>query len=396
MRDVAIVGVGMHPWGRFPGKPFVHMGVEAALDALADAGMDWREIQGLVSGMWVWGSLSGLNPGPLVAQALGQTGIPIINVFSMCATGLDSVRCAYQMVASGERDIVMAIGLDKSPEGFLAYAANQIHVDPYDTDTIRWRNVGLTNPAYWAMQCRKRMEEFGTTASDLAKVKVACSKHAALNPRAVFRKVFSEADVLNAPMVCDPLTLLMMCAVRDGAAAAILCSAEKARAFKAQPVLIAGTGHGSPLYGDPQIAPGVVAAPCPGSAPILSESYCAARMAFAQAGIGPREVDFLELPDNSVWHYLHYPELLGMCEPGEMDHLVRTGQTMIGGRLPINPSGGFTSFGEAVGAQGLAQLCEIVWQLRGEAGDRQVQGARVGMGQTYGMLGNSASIILKR
>ncbi len=395
MREVAIIGVGMHPWGRFPNKTFVDMGVDAALEALRDADMQWTDIQGVAAGIWVWGSLSGLNPGPLVAQALGNTGIPIVNVFTQCATATDCMRTAYQMVASGERDVVMAIGLDKSPEGFLNFAANQIRPDPNDTDTVRWKMVGLTNPAYWALECRKRMEQFGTTELDLARVKVACSKNGALNPRAYYRKVFTEEEVLNSPMLCDPLRLYMVCTVRDGAVAVILCSADKATRYASKPVIIAGTGHGSPLYGDSQIAPGLVSAPSPGRTPVISESWVAARMAFQHAGVGPEDIDFIELPDNSSWHYLHYPELLGFCEPGQMESLVRDGATAVNGRLPINPSGGLASFGEAVGATGLAQVCEVVWQLRGQAGARQVEGTKVGMAQTYGMLGNSAAAIMK-
>jgi len=396
MRQVAIIGVGMHPWGRFPDKTFVDMGVEAAVQALKDANIGWQKVQGMAAGIWVWGSLSGLNPGPLVASALGETGIPIINVFTQCATGTDVVRVAHQMVASGECDVALAVALDKSPEGFLTYPANQLHPDMHDTDCVRWKMVGLTNPAYWAMDCRRRMEKYGTTEHHLAKAKVACSKHGALNPRALYRKVFTEEEVLNSPMVCDPLRLYMMCAVRDGAAAAVLCSLDKAKRYTAKPVIVGAATHGSPLYGEASMCPGLVAAATPGETPLISESWVAASKAYDEAGIGPEDIDFLEIADNSSWQYLHYPELLGFCEPGEMDRLLDEGATLIGGKLPVNCSGGLASFGEAVAATGLAQICEIVWQLREQCGDRQVKKAKVGMGQTYGMLGNSASIILKR
>lgn len=397
MREVAVIGVGMHPWGRFPNKTFVEMGVEAVEAALADANMEWPEVQGLAAGIWVWGSLSGLNPGPLVVQALGQTGIPVVNVFTQCATGTDCLRTAYHMVASGERDVAMAVGLDKSPEGLLAFAANQINNDPFDQDTLRWKMVGLTNPSYWAMEAKIRMDQYGTTEEDLALAKVACSKHGALNPRALYRKVYTVEEVLASKMVVEPLRQFMMCTVRDGAAAVILCSKEKAAQYTKKPVWLAGVGHGSPLDGDPVLGVGSLSTPVPtpGHPKRISESWMAAQMAYQMAGVGPKDIDVLEIPDNSSWHYLHYPELLGMCEEGEMDHLLRKGETLIGGKMPINTSGGFASFGEAVGAQGLLGVLEVVWQLRGECGARQVEGAKVGMGQTYGMLGNSGASVFK-
>ena len=239
------------------------------------------------------------------------------------------------------------------------------------------------------------MEEYGTTERHLAKAKVACSKHGALNPNAVYRKVYTEEEVLNSAMICDPLRMYMICATRDGAAAAVLCSADRAKKYNAKPITVAAVGHGSSLYGDPTMVLGTLSAPTPGTAPLISESAMSCRMVYEQAGIGPGDIDVVELPDNSSWHYLQYPETLGFWGPGETERMLEEEATGIGGKLPINPSGGIASFGEAVAATGLAQICELVWQLRGEAGARQVDGAKVGMGQTYGMLGNSAAVILK-
>lgn len=187
----------------------------------------------------------------------------------------------------------------------------------------------------------------------------------------------------------------MISATRDGAAAAVLCSMDKARQYTSKPVTIAGVGLGSSLYGDQTAKLGLVYAPAKAEAPLISESYTSSQAAYKMAGIGPEDLDFVELPDNSSWHYLQYIETLGLCGPGEADHLLNEGQTAIGGKIPICPSGGPSSFGEAINAQGLAQICEIVWQLRGEAGARQVEGAKVGLSQTYGQLGNSAAAILK-
>jgi acetyl-CoA acetyltransferase len=392
MRDVAIVGIGMHTWGKFPDKTFVDMSVDAIGEALKDAKLEWKDVQEMVAGIWVWGSTTGLNPGPSITAMMGETGIPTTNIFNMCATATNVFRAAYNIVASGTKDIVLAIAADKSPKGFFTTVGTP---DPKDTDYLRWRMIGLTNPGYWAIQLRKRMEEFGTTERHLAKAKIASSRFGALNPRALYRKVYTEEEILNSPMVCDPLRLLEICATRDGAAAAILCSADKAKKYNDKPVIVAGVGEGSSLYGDPTARLGLVCGPVEASAPLISESYVAARMAYEAAGVGPEDIDFVELPDNSSWHYLQYPETLGFWGPGETERMLDEEQTGLGGKLPINTSGGIASFGEAVGAQGLAQIYEVVLQLRGQGGQRQVKDAKVGMTQTYGQLGNSATTILK-
>ena len=393
MREVAIIGVGVHPWGKFPEKSFLDITVPAVRGALKDAGMKWSDIQAIVSGLHVFAGNSGFNPGQSLAAIMGETGVPILNVWNMCATATSAFRSAYDIVASGDKDICLAVGSDMSPKGFLPSLGKE---DPRESEYLRWRMMGLTNPGYWAMECRSRMQKYGTTERHLAMAKVAASKHGALNPNALYRKVYTEEEVLNSAMVCDPLRLFNICATRDGAAAAILCSVKKARQYAAQPLIVAGVGLGSSLYGDPTLRLGYLSCPTNGTAPLLSESYQSARMAYAMAGIGPKDVDFVELPDNSSWHYLQYLETLGFCGPGEADRLVEKGETLLGGKLPVCPSGGASSFGEAVASQGLLQIYELVMQLRGHAGDRQVKHAKVGMSQTYGMLGNSAAAILKR
>lgn len=391
------MGVGIHPWGKFPDKTFVDLGVVAIENALKDAGLAWKDVQSMTAGCWAWGGTDGMNTGPRIAATLGETGIPITNIYNMCATGTSVFREGYFQVASGMYDVVLALGLDVSPPGFFSVIGKD---DPkrfqvVGPDWLRWKMVGLTNPGCWALECRKRMETFGTTEVHLAKAKVAASKHGALNPNALYRKVFTVEEILASPMVCDPLRLFMICATRDGAGAAILCSMEKARQLTAKPVQVAGIGLGSSLYGDPTIRLGLVYAPVKAEAPRVSESASSSRQAYKMAGIGPEDVDFVELPDNSSWHYLQYIETLGFCPPGGADRLLDEGQTGIGGKVPVCPSGGVASFGEAATAQGLAQIFELVTQLRGQAGARQVKGAKVGLAQTYGQLGNSACAIFK-
>lgn len=382
----------MHPWGKFPNKTFVDLGIEAVTNALKDANMQWTDIQAMVSGCFVWTGIPGMLSGHSVAAVMGETGIPITNIFNVCATATSVFRAAYQTVASGEQDIVLALGADISPAGFLPVLGGE---NPQDCDYLRWRMLGITNPGYWAIECRKRMERYGTTELDLARAKVAVSKNGALNPNALYRKVYTEEEVLNSPMVADPLRLYEICATRDGAVATILCSKEAAKKFTSKPVMIAGVGLGSALCGDPTARLGLLAAPKETTVPMLSESYMSSQMAYRTSGIGPEDMDLVELPDNSSWHYLQYLETLGLCGPGEAEQLLASGETSLTGKIPVNTSGGMASFGEAVAAQGLLQIYEVIKQLRGECGERQVQGAKVGMAQTYGMLGNSAAAVFK-
>jgi acetyl-CoA acetyltransferase len=196
-------------------------------------------------------------------------------------------------------------------------------------------------------------------------------------------------------MVCDPLRLYEICATSDGAAALILCTANKAWQFTSKPITIGATTVGSAIYGDPTIRISAISAPSKAEAPLLSESYSSSQQAYKLSGIGPEDIDLLELPDNSSWHYLQYLETCGFCGDGEAERMVRDGETQIGGRIAVCPSGGFSSFGEAIGAQAVWQVAEVVMQLRGQCGTRQVERAKVGMAQTYGLMGNSGTTILK-
>ena len=197
-------------------------------------------------------------------------------------------------------------------------------------------------------------------------------------------------------MVTDPLRLYEICATSDGAGAAILCSKEKAKQFTTKPIEIIASALGSPLYGDPTARIPVVSInPKPG-VPVISESWVAAHRAYDEAGVGPDDIDFVELPDNSAWHVLQYFETMDFCKEGEACACLDRGDMAIGGRIPVCPSGGFSSFGEATMAQGFAQLYEMVLQLRGVCGARQVEGAKIGMSEVYGAAGNNAAVILKK
>ena len=311
---------------------------------------------------YIYGGNAGHLSGQYLESVFGETGVPVINVYNACATGSAALRTAYMSVASEQCDTALAVGVDISPDGFLSAKSDNPR---QDRDVLRWRMVGMPNPVYWALECRKRMETYDTTPEDLAAVKVLLSQYGALNHNARYRKTYTLDEVLNSKMVSDPLRLYEICATM-----------------------------GSALYGDPTIRISALSAPAKAEAPLLSESYSASRAAYEKAGVGPEDIDVLELPDNSSWHYLQYLETCGFCGPGEAEKMLRDGETKIDGKVAVCPSGGFSSFGEAIGAQALWQVVEAGRQLRGQCGPRQVENAKIAMAQTYGLMGNSGTTIL--
>ena len=396
MRDVAVAGVDMHPFGKFPDKPLINMLTQVVEGALKDAGVEWKDLQAISAGSSRFSGGMGWGlAGNEIAQMMGRSGIPIYNVSSACATGANAFNVAYNLVASGECDMVLAVAGEKMPKGFIPRTPGAAD-DASDVDYIRWKAIGIPNPGYWALQMTRRMEDFGTTEKHIAKVAVKAHEVGAKNPMARYKKVFTLDEVMNSPMVNYPLRLFEICAVSDGAAAAVLCSKDKISQIGANPVWVASSAVASMQFGDPQFRIPEVSTSKPiASVPFTSEVALAVRKAFEMANMGPEEIDFIELQDNCAGHELFMPEAWDICKPGECDRLVEEGQTYPNGKLPINPSGGFASFGEATTAMGLFQVAQGVWQLRGEAGSRQVEGARTCLLQTLGLGGNGSAIILK-
>lgn len=395
MRPVYVLGSGAHPWGKFPDKPQLQLAIEALNAALADAELAFKDLHGLVaaSSRFEGGLGWGLHANE-VLQAVAENGISAVNVGGGCAAGGIAVHVAAMMVASGECEVAAAFGAERMPKGFIPRppgAANDIS----DSDYLRWVAMGATNPAYWALEARRRMHEHGTTEETLAKVAVLARRHASANPLARFRRDSTVAEVLGSAMVCDPLRLLEICPVSDGAAAVILGSEQQVRKLGGRRPQIAASAVATGVFGDGAARiPTVASCPQPGM-PQTSEVHGAVHRALHKAGIEHADVDFMEIADNSVWQVLDWPERLGFFEPGESDGLLERGDLGIGGRLPINPSGGFLSFGEATTAQGVLQVCELVSQLRGRAGNRQIANATVGLSAVLGLGANAASIILK-
>jgi len=397
-RDVAIVGVGMIRWGRYPEKTIQELAAEAVLNALRDARLSPREIESAVSGSYHWirqqAGVTGLLSGNFTLDLLGIDRIPLVNVANACATGHAAFREACLAIASGEVDVSLAFAGDKSALGFFRPQSD----DPNDVDYIRFK-LGITNPAYWAMMCRRRMHDLGTTEDDLAMVKVITSKAGALNPYARYQKVFSREEVLKSPMVCDPFRLYMICTTSDGAAAVVLAEYQKARKITDKPVLVEGVGLATPSFGEPEVATAkFLSSFSKKGVPPYSQVWNAAGRAYSQAGRRPEDIDAIELSDNSPWQYFAYLEAILNLDYGEAEKLLRRGDTdPINGRIPVGPSGGFGAFGEATAAQGLAQICELTWQLRGQGGGRQVRKElKVALAQTHGYAGNAGVCILSR
>ena len=394
MRDVYVLGVGAHPWGKFPDKPQLQLAVEALSAAMTDAGVGWRELQGLVaaSSRFEGGMGWGLHANE-VLQAVAETGAPAVNVGGGCAAGGIAVHTAASMVATGECEVVAALGAERMPKGFIPRPPG-VPDDITDTDYLRWVAIGATNPAYWALEARRRMHDLGTTAETYAQVSVLMHANAVGNPRARYRTACTVEQVLASPTVSDPLHLLEICAVSDGAAAVVLGSEEQARRLGVPMVRVAGSAVATGRFGDPAVRIPTVAMNADPAVQHTSEVGGAVHAAREAAGVAPGDVDVLEMADNSAWHVLAWPEIFGFLEPGQADGMLARGELGIGGTLPINPSGGFLSFGEATTAQGVLQVCELAWQLRGQADGRQVPGARVGQTAVLGLGANGASVVL--
>jgi acetyl-CoA acetyltransferase len=392
MREVAAIGFGMHPWGKFKEPSVTDLCRFAVEGALKDASVAWRDIQAVAaaSSRFSGGKGWGLN-GNDVVEEMGATGVPVYNLSAGCAAGGNAFNIGWTLVASGMHDVVLVVGGEKMPKGFIQTSGVEETTDP---EFLRQRCIGFPGPAFWAALCRRRMKDHGTTEEQLARVAVKAHEVGKHNERARFRQEFTLEQVLASNMVSFPLRLYEICPVSDGAAAVILCSAADARKRTTKPVWVASSAVATASFDD-GITRGI-GGPAPSGATMHSEAKAAVGKALAGAGVGPQDVSFLELQDNTVYYELAFPEEWGFCQPGESERLVEKGETLPTGKLPINPSGGFLCFGEATTAQGLFQICEAGWQLRGEAGPRQVPNAKVGLTQTIGLGGNATATVLKR
>ncbi|MFJ4966967.1 lipid-transfer protein [Streptomyces sp. NPDC088729] len=393
--DVAVLGAGMHPWGKW-GRSFVEYGRAAAEAALADAGVGWPRVRSVVGAQTVRGGYPGYVAGATFARALGWQGATVTSVYAACASGAQAIGAARAQILAGLADVVLVVGADAAPKGFFAPAGGE---RPDDPDWLRFRLLGATNPAYFGLFARRRTALYGDCPEDFALVKVKNAAMGALNAHARYRKPVTAAEVAASAMVADPLRLLDICATSDGAAALVLSSMDFARrSGAADPVRIRAVSTVTPTFPRtvldlPDIGTDSAVAVDP---PAESFRASIARAAYEEAGVGPEDLSLAEVYDLSTALELEWYEDIGLCRPGEGAKLLREGATTLGGRVPVNASGGLASFGEAVPAQAIAQVCELTWQLRARAGDRQVEGARVGIAANQGLFGHGSAVVAVR
>jgi acetyl-CoA acetyltransferase len=374
VREVAVRGVGMCRFGRYDDRDLESLGREAVVKALQDADLAWRDVQAVFCA----NAYGGSGVGHRVAYSIGMNGIPIVNVENACSGGVSAFRLGYQSVASGLYEVCLAVGVEKIPGGLLDDSSWPLHE----------RKMGFNvQPAAYAFEAQRHMVEYGSTVEDFARVTVKNRRNGCLNPFAGFQKEVTLEEVLNSRMIAYPLRLLMCCANGDGAAAAVLCGGRK-KGSKGKKVLVGACALTSETYGHVK----------GGGSPTAhhpDRTDLCANQAYEAAGCGPEDIDFMEAYDTMSSSELVNVEKLGMCAKGEFAAKLKEGMFDLGGRKPVNPSGGLLARRHPVSATGLAQLAEVVWQLRGTAGARQIAGARVGMAHCLGAPGNSAITILK-
>ena len=391
-KDVAILGVGMHPWGKW-GRNFVEYGVHAARAALQDAGVPWQDIQFIAGGATMRNGYPGYVAGATFAQALGWQGAQVATCYAACASGSQALATARAQILAGQCEVALVVGADTTPKGFLAPQKGE---RPDDPDWLRFR-LGITNPTYFALYAQRRKDLYGATDEDFAAIKVKNAEHGLSNPNARYRKSFTVEQVLGSAMVASPLRLFEICATSDGGAAIVIASEAYAKKHaKNNAVKIAGISTVTPKFASADVEMPDIATDSSAFTDSYSFRSSIAQKAYEEAGIGPEDVSLAEVYDLSSALELDWYEYIGLCAQGEAEQLLRNGDTRIGGRIPVNTSGGLACFGEAVPAQALAQVCELTWQLRGEAGERQIENAKIGITANQGLFGHGSSVIVKR
>jgi acetyl-CoA C-acetyltransferase len=379
--DVAIIGVGIHPFGRFEGKSAMAMGVDAIFAAVADAGVEWKDVGAATGGSWTVA-----NPDAIVGM-VGLSGIPFTNVFNACATSASAVKACADGIRLGDYDIGIAVGLDKHPRGAFTE-------DPALVGMPSWyaENGQYLTTQFFGMKANRYLHDHGISHQTLAKVANKNTRNGVPNPNAFRRKEISEQAVLDSPMLNYPLTQYMFCSPDEGAAAVVMCRADIAHRYTNTPVYLRAVEIRTRSYGAWEV--NTTFAPVDED---VSPTVHAARAAFEKAGLAPEDVDVIQLQDTDAGAEIIHMAECGFCIDGDQEQLLADGATEIGGSMPVNTDGGLIANGEPIGASGLRQLHELVKQLRGEAGERQVPGEpRVGFAQLYGAPGTAGATIVTR
>jgi acetyl-CoA C-acetyltransferase len=380
MTDVAIVGIGMHPFGRhdLTGR---QQGAYAARLAIADAGVQWKDID------YAFGGSAAAGGADTMVADLGLTGVPFINVANGCATGGSALISAYNAIRAEAAELTLVVGFDKHPRGAF-------DPDPADWGLDKWYGDSglMLTTQFFGMKINRYMHDHGISHSTLAKVGVKAFHNGSMNENAWRRVPMSEEQVANAAMLSYPLTQYMFCSPGEGGVALVLAPADKARKYCEKPVFLKSASLKSRRFGSFEVFSPWLAAER-GVAPTTD----AAQAAFAMAGIGPDEVDVAQIQDTEAGAEVMHMAETGLCADGEQERMIQDGETAIDGRLPINTDGGCIANGEPTGASGLRQVYECALQLRGDAGQRQVPNEpKVGFTHVYGAPGISACTVLSR
>ena len=380
MSDVCIIGAGIHPFGRTDGMTGLQQGVFAARQALDDSGVEWADVE------IAYGGSSAAGNADIMVNDLGLTGVPFINVANGCATGGSALFGAYSAIKAGQAEIALAVGFDKHPRGAF-------DPKPADWGLPDWYGeTGLMlTTQFFALKLRRYMEQYGISARTLGLVAEKAFENGALAPHSWRKQPVDLDTILNSQMVNDPLTKFMFCSPAEGAVALVLASEKKARELGAKAVkLKTATVRTRPPGSFEVFSPGLDIERGP------SPTVIASKAAFEAAGIGPEDVDVAQLQDTESGAEIMHMAENGFCADGDQEQWLAEGRTRIGGMLPVNTDGGCLACGEPIGASGLRQVYENVVQLRGSAGARQVEGAKVGYSHVYGAPGLSAVTILER
>jgi acetyl-CoA acetyltransferase len=379
MDGVAIIGVGLHPFGRFGAKSALQMGAEAVRAACADAGVAWKDVQ------FAFGGSAEVDNPDAAVGLLGLTGLQFMDVYNGCATAASALQLAAETIRSGKYDIGVAVGMDKHDPG--AFTADPVH---YGAPPWYGEMGYFLTTKFFGMKINRYMHDHGISHETLARVAAKAYRNGSLNPNAFRRKPLTEEQILSSRMLNYPLTQYMFCAPDEGAAAVVLCRSDIAERYTSTPVYLRAATLRTRRYGAHEVH-STWAAVDQDAAPTVYAS-CAA---YEEAGLGPEDVDVVQLQDTDAGAEVIHMAENGFCADGAQEALLADGATGIGGPLPINTDGGLIDNGEPIGASGLRQVHELVQQLRGRAGDRQVPGnPQVGYAQLYGAPGTAGVSIL--
>jgi acetyl-CoA acetyltransferase len=380
MTEVCIVGIGIHKFGRTAERTGLQQGAYAARAALKDAGVEWEDMQ------FAFGGSAQAGNADALVNELGLTGLQFVNVSNGCATGGSALLSAYTAIKSGQYDLGMAVGFDKHPRG--AFAS-----DPRSRGLETWYgDIGLMlTVQFFGMKIQKYMHDYGLSPDTLGLVAQKAFRNGSLNPNAWRRDEVDLDTIMNSAMLSNPLTKYMFCSPSEGGVALILASDKVARQYTNRPVYLKSAVLKTRHYGSFEVY-----SPYLALQRAASPTVFAAKAAFEMAGMGPKDMDVIQIQDTESGAEIMHMAENGFCEDGEQEHLLRSGATDIGGAMPVNTDGGCLANGEPIGASGLRQVHEVVAQLRGECGDRQVPGdPKTGYTHVYGAPGISACTVLQ-